>query len=207
MMLFGGQAGELELRASERGGFNLRGSFPYNKTAVLSDGGRKGRPRKERIRSGAFRFRVEDPGADIHLLFGHNFGQPLASKLTRTLTLRDTDEALTFEARVTAEIAATTYAADLQKLIAAGIVTGLSPGFRLPPERAVKVAEELEDEELDPANGMYRALIRNVLHALLFEISVVTSGAYPEAQVEARNWNLTEADDAGVRHALNRWRA
>src|SRR5262249_18159375 len=126
-----------------------------------------------------------------------------------TLILRDADEALTFEATITPEVADTSYGSDVLKLIDAGLAVGLSPGFRLPPERAVKVAEELEDEEYDPANGKYRAIIRNVRQALLFELSIVTSAAYPDAQVEMRNWETGEAFnerlDAGIAPFLRRY--
>ncbi len=205
-MLYGGHIGELELRASRGGGARLRGRFPYGKLAVLSDGGRTGRPRKETIAPRAFGYRVDKPDEDIHLLVGHDYGQPLASKLSGTLKLTDTAEALTFDATISAEVMDTSYASDILALIKAEIVHGISPGFRLPPKRAVEVAEELEDEELDPANGKYRAIIRRVLDALLFEISVVTVPAYDETQVEMRSWDVASPPDDTLRHALNRWR-
>jgi len=75
----------LELRR-EGGETRLRGSFPYGSLAVLSDGGRRGRPRKERFAPRAFGFRVEDPEAEIHLLAGHSFDRPLASKRAGTFS-------------------------------------------------------------------------------------------------------------------------
>lgn len=215
-MLWGGHLGELEVRRSGDGSTRLSGSFPYGRKATLSDGGRNGRPRKEVIAPHAFEFRVNDPSKEIHLLLGHEFGQPLASKLTKTLTMSDTAKALTFEARITPEIAATSYGKDALAMITSGLAFGISPGFRLPPARAVKKVEEIEeepndgtaDENGDPRHG---AIIRTVLSALLYEISVVTRPAYKESQIEARNWtpdqSLREPSDAGLHRALNRWRA
>ena len=137
-MLYGAISPQLEVRAEDDGSRTLTGRFPYNQTAVLSDGGRKGRPRKERFASRAFQYRVEQPDADIHLLVGHDYGKPLASKLSDTLKLSDTDEALSFEARILPEVLQTQHGRDALALLTAGLALGLSPGFRLPPERVVE---------------------------------------------------------------------
>jgi len=63
-LYFGGMAGELEVRR-EGGGTRLRGRFPYGKPAVLSDGGRTGRPKKEVFAPRAFAYRVELPDEDM----------------------------------------------------------------------------------------------------------------------------------------------
>ena len=186
---------ELATRMEADGSRTLSGRFPYGKTATLSDGGRRGRPRKEKFAPKAFEFRVEQPDADIHLLVGHDFDKPLASKLSDTLKLTDTAEALTFEARILPNIAETQHGRDILALLTSGLAVGLSPGFRIPPERAVEDAETVEqepdngepDENGDPQRG---ALIRTVLAALLFELSIVTRPAFDEAQVEERSWKL-----------------
>jgi len=205
-MLWGGSDGGLELRRSGDGSTHLRGTFPYNKPAVLTDGGRSGRPRKEVIAPGAFSYRVDDPKEDIHLLVGHDFGQPLASKSTGTLKFKDTAAALIFEAIITPAIANTVHGRDALALIGAGLAVGISPGFRIPPERAVPDAEKVEEE--DPSLGM--AIIRTVLAALLYEFSIVTRPAYPEAQVEARNWSPSDVQIVdplrNSAHHLKRWR-
>jgi HK97 family phage prohead protease len=167
----------------------LRGSFPYGVTATLSDGGRKGRPRKERFASRAFQYRVEQPDAEIHLLVGHDYGKPLASKLNETLTLTDGDDALSFEARILPSVLETVHGRDALALLSAGLAVGLSPGFRLPPERAVEDPESVEREPNNPDEGQHGAIIRTVKAALLFELSIVTRPAFEEAQVEARNWH------------------
>ena len=103
-MLFGGHSGGLELRKRASGALALRGRFPYNKRAVLSDGGRTGRPRKEVIAPRAFAYRVNIPTEDIHFLIGHSYDRPLASRGAGTLLLNDSDEALTFEAEISEEM-------------------------------------------------------------------------------------------------------
>jgi Escherichia/Staphylococcus phage prohead protease len=207
-MLWGGHAGELEVRRSGDGSHRLSGRFPYGRAAVLSDGGRTGRPRKEQIAPRAFSYRVDKADEDIHLLVGHSYDAPLASKLTGTLTLRDTAEALTFSATVTREIAETSYGRDVLAMIASGLVAGLSPGFRIPPMRAVPDAEEIEEEDDDPENGEHRAIIRTVKQALLYELSLVTVPAYKDAtaQIEARNWTDEHESVDGLQRTLNRWR-
>ncbi len=206
-MLWGGVAegGGLELRRQEDGGVRLSGRFPYNSRAVLSDGGKTGRPKKEQFASGAFRYTVENR-QEVHLLSGHSFDRPLASRGAGTLDLVDTDDALTFTARVAPELTALDYVKAVLAGIAAGLVVGISPGFRIPPERTVPDAERVEEE--DPAEGT--ALIRTITAAILFEISLVSRPAYPETQIEARNWTPSAGGvlcpAPGVTTAARRWR-
>lgn len=186
-MLTGFDSGGLELRKRASGAMSLRGKFPYGKAAVLSDGGRSGRPRKEVIAARAFSYRVGRPDEDIHLLIGHSYDRPLASRGAGTLDLVDADDALTFTAEITEEMQTVSYVQDFLAAYRAGLIVGLSPGFRIPPERVVPKAEEVTEE--DPALGM--ALIRTIFAALLYEISLVTRPAYSETEVEARNWQPT----------------
>ena len=172
--------GELEVRKRKGGGRVIRGRFPYNRRAVLTDGGNKGRPVKEQFKPMAFKFRIDDETAEIHLLSGHDYNKPLASRLTRTLALTDTAEALLFEATITEQVLQTSYAADVLALIGAGLAVGLSPGFRIPPKKTVPNAETFEDEP--PSEG--RAVIRTIHQALLYELSIVTLPAYSESEVE-----------------------
>jgi len=204
-MLFGGLDGSsLEVRAARNGRRRLRGRFPYNSRAVLSDGGRNGRPRKEQFAPGAFTHSI-DSDAEIHLLAGHSFDRPLASKNSGSLTFLDSAEALIFDAEISPDVAETSYASDLFRLIAAGLVFGISPGFRIPPPAAVPPEEAEQVEEEDPEEG--RALVRTIFQAVLFEFSIVTRPAYPAAQVEARNWQTSESGLAMPRpNALARWR-
>src|SRR5690606_37715975 len=124
-----------------------------------------------------------------------------------------------FDATITPEVQQTTWAADALRGLAAGLIIGLSPGFTIPPERAVPKAEEVTEEPDDGSpdedgEPQYGAIIRTILAALLWELSLVTAAADSEAEVSERNWTPTasgllvpEAPDAGLKRALNRWRA
>jgi HK97 family phage prohead protease len=166
----------------------LRGSFPYDVTAVLGDG------LKERFAKHAFASRVLDPQEDIHLLVGHDYAMPLASKLTGTLQLRDLPDALAFAATITPAIAETTHARDALAMVGARLVLGVSPGFRL---ARAKGSEEI-------ATDQERAIVRTVRNADLYELSLVTRPAYPEAQIDLRNWTCTSGRARPLAHA--RWR-
>lgn len=184
-MLWGGVAGELELRARGGGrGRELSGKFPYgpNHKAVLHAGGHGKRPRKEYFKQGAFKFSVDASDQEINLLVGHSFDQPLASKLGGTLHLRDTASALEFRADLPEELLQVTHVKDALTLLSLGMVTGISPGFRVAP---IPDAEEVTEE--DPEEGT--ALIREVKQAVLYELSLVVRPAYPSTQVEARSWD------------------
>jgi HK97 family phage prohead protease len=184
-MEFAFDIGELELRASPKGGRRLKGRFPYKKRAVLSDGGKNGgRPQKEEFLPGAFTYSLESSEHEQHLLVGHSFDKPLASKKAGTLTFDDTAEALNFSAEISPEIADTSYGSDILKQIEGGMPIGVSPGFRVVPKRAVAVAEKFTDEGHDPARGMHNALIRTIIAATLFEISLVSRPAYQETVVK-----------------------
>lgn len=184
-MLWGGNLGALEIR-SEGGATRLRASFPYGAETELAPG------RREIIAPRAFAARI-DAGEDIHLLFGHSFDKPLASRAAGTLTLTDTDAALLLEARIDS---GTSWARDFLAAHASGLIRGLSPGFAVLPG-----GEKIESRGGD--------LLRTVTQAALFELSAVTVPAYPQAQIEARAWE-THQDRQPVRgavHPFNRWRA
>jgi len=184
-MLWGGFTGELELR-SEGGETRLRGRFPYATATALASG------RNELFAARAFAARI-DSGADIFLLSGHNFEKPLASRAAGSLDLRDGDDAMTFEARIDG---GTSWAKDFVSAHRAGLIKGLSPGFRVSPG-----GERIERRGDD--------LLRTVTAADLFEISAVTKPAYSAAQIEARAWGVPAklAATDGLHRTLNRWRA
>jgi hypothetical protein len=189
-MLWGAaQGGALELRQDENGGARLRGRFPYNAPAVLGEG--PGGRRIEVIAPRAFSARIE-AGAEIHLLSGHDYQKPLASTTAGTLTLRDTAAGLDLEARIDP---GTTWARDFLEAHRAGLIRGLSPGFRVAPD----------GERIEAQGGDMR---RTVTRAALFELSAVTRPAYSDAQLEARNWTPSDhAPDSGLMRALSQWRA
>ena len=180
-MLWGGSLGALEIRA-EGGTTRLRARFPYGAETELAPG------RLEVVAPRAFAARIEQ-GAEIHLLSGHDYGKPLASTAAGNLTLRDADDALTTEAMIDA---GTTWAADFIAAHRAGLIRGLSPGFRVDPD-----GERIERRGKD--------VLRRIERAQLFELSVVTRPAYPTAQVEARAWAPHPATRLAT-HPLKRWR-
>ncbi|MBZ0127978.1 MAG: HK97 family phage prohead protease [Rhodobacteraceae bacterium] len=204
-MLTGFAHGGLELRRKPDGSARLAGRFPYNSRAVLSDGGRTGRPRKEQFAPGAFRHSIET-GQEVHLLVGHSFDRALASRGAGSLVLEDTPKALVFNATIAAAMMEVGYVRDALAGLAAGLIVGISPGFRIPPQQTVPDAEEVTEE--DPSEG--RALIRTIREAILFEISLVARPAYSETEIEARNWNTAQQPaqvGSGLHRTLNRWRA
>jgi len=183
-MLYGAPT-TFEIR-TEGGSTRLSGAFPYGSETMLGNG------KRERFAARAFRARIE-AGENIFLLAGHDPEKPLASTEAGSLTLRDDDDALHIEARVAPT---TSWAHDALAALAAGLTKGISPGFRVAPGGDVVTRS---------ADG----LLRTVNAAELFEISLVTRPAYDAAQIAARSWALAndEAPDAGLRRALNRWRA
>ena len=80
----------------------------------------------------AFSFAVDDPEREITLLLGHDFNNPLVTKLAGSLTLESTAAALTFEAQLPDEADQTIAQVDAVKQVRQGLVRGLSPGFRVP---------------------------------------------------------------------------
>lgn len=180
-MLFAFSPGEFELR-SEGGVTRLRASFPYGSETELATG------RRESFAPHAFAASVDD-GRDVHFLMQHDFSKPLASRASGTLQLRDSDLALELEATIEG---GTSWARDFMAAHAAGLIRGLSPGFRV-----AAGGERIERRGSD--------MVRTVTSATLFELSAVTRPAYPTAQIEARNWQPGSAQ-AAAPLALARWR-
>lgn len=156
----------------------IAGRFPYGSLAVLSD---RGKVRKERIMPGAFDFTLTDPDAEVNLLFGHSFDRPLASRQAGSLVLKDTAKALTFEAIIEPGLEDVTHVRDALTLLGAGLVTGISPGFRVPPKETVP-----DNERLDPEPGNPSVFIRTLLQLVLYELSLVTRPAYGDSEAELR---------------------
>lgn len=189
-MLWAGSKGGLEVRTSADGATVLRGRFPYAVPTVLQGGRER---RREVFEARAFGASVA-AGGDIHLLVHHDFDRPLASRAAGSLEIRDGDDALTFEATIAPEMRGVGYVTDFLGTLAAGLVGGISPGFR------VTDGGDLVKRDSD-------GLLRVVRSAELIEISAVTKPAYPQAQIEARNWTPCAAvEDRTLAHALNRWR-
>lgn len=192
-MFWGGSKGGLEVRTSEGGSTVLRGSFPYAVSTVLS-GGRE--TLREVFKARAFGASVADDG-DIHFLVHHDMNKPLASRGAGSLKFEDTDEALIFEATIAPEMRSVGYVQDFLGTLAAGLVGGVSPGFRVPQGGST-------------VKRTGTSIMRVVRSADLIEMSAVTKPAYPEAQIEARNWVPDLQPDGlgvGYHRTMNRWRA
>lgn len=164
-MLWGGSLGGLEVR-QEGEAVRVAGRFPYDTRTELAPG------YFETIARGAFASRV-NTDEDLHFLSGHDFEKPLASRAAGTLEVRQDNDALTFEATVAGN---TTWARDFLAAHEAGLIRGLSPGFRVSKggERVTRDGDVMH---------------RKITDAALIEVSAVTRGAYPAAQIEARDWS------------------
>ena len=174
--------GDLEIRRVG-GASSIAGSFNYNTTGTVSD---RGRVRKESFASRAFRFAIDDePTRKIDLLVGHDFGKPVASRQSGTLSIVDADDAVRFEATLPEEALAPSWVQDVIKAIQNGTMVGLSPGFRVPPKSVVPNAERLIPEPGNPG-----VQIRQISDAVLREFSIVTAGIYDDALVELRAEDL-----------------
>lgn len=185
-MLWGGSKGGLEVRTLASGETRLSGAFPYSRPTTLGEG------RREVFEARAFGASIAD-GSDVHLLVHHDMNKPLASRAAGSLSLEDTDEALTFEATIAPEMRSVGYVQDFLGTLAAGLVGGISPGFRVP-------------QGGDTVKRSGGGIMRVVRSANLIEISGVTKPAYPAAQIEARNWTPELATNPRV-NAAQRWRA
>lgn len=166
----------VEIRAEGR---TLTGTFRYGSTATMSD---RGTVRKESFGARAFSYAVDDPSREINLLVGHDLGKPLASKRAGSLELEDSAEALTFRAVLPDVDDQPTYMVDALKQYRAGLVGGISPGFRVPPRDVVPDAETLIPEPGNPG-----VKIRLIRAAVLFELSLVTRPAYDDTTVDLRS--------------------
>lgn len=196
MMLWGAHLGSLELRA-EGGETCLRASFPYGRVAVMAEGIGGGRRLEEVIAPRAFSDRI-DSGDDIHLLSGHDFNKPLASRSAGTLTLSETDEALSIEALISVDMGQVTWARDFLASNAAGLTRGLSPGFRVSPS-----GETIEDREDARCRGADRhgAKLREPLgrRFALSSQSIIYRASDPRGTAPARHLDSSTSGRAAGR--------
>lgn len=156
----------------------ITGRFPYKSLAVMSD---RGAVRKETIEPGAFAYTLDDLDRDVHLLVGHSFDKPLASRKAKSLTLKDTEDFLEFIAQIPEGADRASHVVDALAMLGAGLIQGVSPGFRVPPREVVPKAEKLEPEPGNPS-----VFIRRLFQLMLFELSLVTRPAYEQSRAELR---------------------
>jgi len=157
------------------------GRFPYNAWAVLAD---RGTVRKEEIEPGAFDFTLSDPNAEVNLLVGHSFDRPIASRRAGSLVFNDTEDFLEFVATIPEGAERASHIVDILAMLGAGLIKGVSPGFRVPPKDVVPDAERLEPEPGNPG-----VMIRKLAKLVLYELSLVTRPAYEASEAELRAMN------------------
>ena len=200
--------GELELRQSGR---RLAGRFPYSqksgdRMATVMD---RGRVRKERIAPDAFGWQIREFGKlqgelaaaisdsldearlqllrqelerrNVHVLAGHSYDRPMGDMLRSGARVQSTREAVEFEIDLPDESNQPTYMRDTVAMVRAGLIGGISPGFRVPPKSVVPNGERLEPE---PGNEAVQ--VRVIENAVLSELSIVTRPAYSETDIDVR---------------------
>ena len=200
--------GELELRQSGR---RLAGRFPYSqgtgdRQATVMN---RGRVRKERIAPDAFGWQIREFGKlqqelaatiesavdearvqllrqelerrNIHVLAGHSYDRPMGDMLRGGARVTSTREAVEFEVDLPGEGDQPGYMKDVVAMVRAGLIGGISPGFRVPPRAVVPDGERLEPE---PGNAAVQ--VRVIENAVLSELSIVVRPAYSDTDVDVR---------------------
>ena len=119
--------------------------------------------------------------ANIHILRGHDFNQPLGDMKRGTARVVSTRAAIEFEVDLPPDEDLPTYFADAIKEVRNKRAGGISPGFRIPPRNVVP------DAEFDiPEPGNPGVSIRVVKQAVLYELSLVSRPAYGSTDVDLR---------------------
>ena len=150
---------DVQARSAEDGTMRLAGyAAVFNESSVPL-------PFKESIAPGAFRKTLTET-PDVRLLINHE-GLPLARSKNGTLKLNEDDRGLYFEA----ELADTTEARDIYKLVERGDVDQMSFAFRVIRQKWSEDRSRRILTEVSLSDG---------------DVSVVTYPAYPTTKVEAR---------------------
>ena len=200
--------GELELRQSGR---RLAGRFPYSQKSGdrMATVMNRGRVRKERIAPDAFGWQIREfeklqgelsqaigdavdearvqvlrqeiERRNIHVLAGHSYDRPMGDMLRSGARVQSTREAVEFEIELPDESNQPSYMRDAVAMVRAGLIGGISPGFRVPPRAVVPNGERLEPEPGNPA-----VQVRVIENAVLSELSIVTRPAYSETDIDVR---------------------
>ena len=164
----------IERRAGEQGRRLVGYAAVFNTPTTI--GGRF----VERIAAGAFKRAVAED--DVRALIDHDPARVLGRSTSGTLRLAEDATGL----RVEIDPPDTSAARDLLALIERGDVTGMSFGFQ--------ARGEDWDHRANPP-------VRTVTDAKLFDVSVVTYPAYPEAGVALRS--MAEHGNAALRETLS----
>jgi len=138
------------------------------------------------ILEGTFDFVIDDAAREVHVLYGHQYNFPIASRKAGTLELKSDKNALRFTAKLPPVEARPSWVKDAVAA-AAGLIGGIPPGFKIPPREVVPDAEELIDEE-----GSDGVKIRVIRAATLFELSLVSWLAYGGTELDMRAENVSD---------------
>lgn len=187
---------------------SLRGSFPYNSPATVKNTGRN---RKEVFKPGAFTHsikrmeaakselrkvvasgakpgskelhaaRVEVSNSNIHVLVGHSYQRNLGDAASGLVELEDDSRALKMRVRLPPRDSMPAYVREAVEAVEAGLLTGISPGFFMPPRGINPAAQRFIPEPGNPA-----VAIREISDAILVELSLVARAAYSETALSIR---------------------
>ena len=194
----------LEIRQRGRSRF-LSGSMPFGRLGTIRN---SGRVRKELIEPGAFDFSIEratqavedlvrvegldspDPrvlaaaqaeasNANINVLVGHSFSQPLGDVASGTATVTATREALQFEVPIPDN--PPSWFDDAVRAVDTRRMINISPGFFMRPGGpGVGARVEMRDGEA----------VRVIRDAILVEVSLVTRSVYQGAEIEIEHRHI-----------------
>ncbi|WP_448163234.1 phage major capsid protein [Bacillus mobilis] len=162
----------VELVGSETDG-SLFVSGYVNKTGQWSQPLGNKRKFVEQIKPGTFK-RALEQGNDIHFLAEHDNKLLLASTKNGSLELREDDQGLFMQAK----ISATSWGEDYYTLIQDGLLTNMSFGMQV-----------LNDTWSKRNDG---TLQRSINEILLSEVSVVRNPAYVQSNIQARSIEVIE---------------
>lgn len=139
----------------------------------------------ERILPGAFRKALQN-GNEIHFLAEHDNNKILATTRNDSLVLREDDNGLYMEAR----ISPTSWGKDYHQLITDGIIKNMSFGMAV-----------LKDKWDKLADGTYE---RSISDLALFEVSAVRNPAYVQSSIAARSIEVIEDVEIPAKKAEQR---
>ena len=129
---------DLEIRQTGSRRPRMFGRLRLDQTATVAD---RGRVRKERLARGVFRRSLEDLQQEVNLLAAINSEHRWQRGAGKTLELREAEAKgvsyLEFEALLPIEAEQPTWVRDAVLAVGAGLIGGLSPGFRVPPSDVV----------------------------------------------------------------------
>lgn len=166
---------DIELQEGQENN-ELKVSGYVNKTNQLSQPLGREKRFVERVESGTFQ-RALDKGNEIHFLAEHDNAKLLASTKNGSLTLREDDQGLYMEAK----ISETSWGKDYYTLIKDGLLTSMSFGMKVNNDHWKKRSDGLYERTIDDLT--------------LAEVSVVRDPAYIQSNIQARSMDVLNPED------------